>query len=74
MTELKDSICREVSAIHSDMLHSAVMGVVSRLICVLPCGGGHVEHLLLQELINGTYCCPPYCCVSGRQRPLPVIF
>ncbi|GFV39718.1 hypothetical protein TNCV_741481 [Trichonephila clavipes] len=28
------------------MLHSAVAGFVTRLECLLPCGGGHVEHIL----------------------------
>jgi hypothetical protein len=47
LSELKDAIRREVSCIHPDMLHSAVAGFVTRLQCVIPCGGGHVEHLLL---------------------------
>ncbi|GFX08427.1 hypothetical protein TNCV_3269161 [Trichonephila clavipes] len=29
------------------MLHSAVAGFVTRLECLLPCGGGHVEHILV---------------------------
>ncbi|GFW91085.1 hypothetical protein TNCV_1759591 [Trichonephila clavipes] len=29
------------------MLHSAVAGFVTRLECLLPCGGGHVEHILI---------------------------
>ncbi|GFX35719.1 hypothetical protein TNCV_745121 [Trichonephila clavipes] len=32
---------------HPDMLHSAVAGFVIRLECLLPCGGGHVEHILV---------------------------
>ncbi|GFV44846.1 hypothetical protein TNCV_563951 [Trichonephila clavipes] len=40
LAELKDWICREVLAIHSDMLHSAVKGVVSCLSCVGQCCGG----------------------------------
>ncbi|GFT29676.1 hypothetical protein TNCV_4891011 [Trichonephila clavipes] len=47
MSELKDAIRREVSSIHPDMLHSAVAGFVTRLECLLPCGGGHVEHILV---------------------------
>ncbi|GFW06490.1 DUF4817 domain-containing protein [Trichonephila clavipes] len=46
LLELKDAIRREVSSIHPDMLHSAVAGFVTRLECLLPCGGGHVEHIL----------------------------
>ncbi|GFX73465.1 uncharacterized protein TNCV_3402761 [Trichonephila clavipes] len=46
LSELKDAILREVSSIHPDMLHSAVAGFVTRLECLLPCGGGHVEHIL----------------------------
>ncbi|GFX50012.1 DUF4817 domain-containing protein [Trichonephila clavipes] len=47
LPELKDAIRREVSSIHPDMLHSAVAGFVTRLECLLPCGGGHVEHNIL---------------------------
>ncbi|GFX76201.1 uncharacterized protein TNCV_2145051 [Trichonephila clavipes] len=47
LSELKDVIHREVSSIHPDMLHSAVAGFVTRLECLLPCGGGHVEHILV---------------------------
>ncbi|GFV96496.1 uncharacterized protein TNCV_1999481 [Trichonephila clavipes] len=47
LPELKDVIRREVSSIHPDMLHSAVAGFVTRLECLLPCGGGHVEHILV---------------------------
>ncbi|GFX82163.1 uncharacterized protein TNCV_4398221 [Trichonephila clavipes] len=46
LSELKDAIRREVSSIHPDMLHSTVAGFVTRLECLLPCGGGHVEHIL----------------------------
>ncbi|GFW30038.1 hypothetical protein TNCV_1593561 [Trichonephila clavipes] len=45
LSELKDAIRREVSSIHPDVLHSAVAGFVTRLECLLPCGGGHVEHI-----------------------------
>ncbi|GFW66288.1 hypothetical protein TNCV_1711871 [Trichonephila clavipes] len=31
----------------ADILHSAVAGFVIRLECVIPCGGGYVEHILL---------------------------
>ncbi|GFX67522.1 uncharacterized protein TNCV_3932641 [Trichonephila clavipes] len=47
LSELKDAIRREVSYIHPDMLHSAVAGFVTRLKCLLPCGGGHGEHILV---------------------------
>ncbi|GFX28950.1 uncharacterized protein TNCV_3029931 [Trichonephila clavipes] len=47
LSELKDAIRREVSSIHPDMLHSAVAGFATRLKCLLPCGGGHVEHILV---------------------------
>ncbi|GFS52223.1 uncharacterized protein TNCV_4849631 [Trichonephila clavipes] len=47
LPEMKDAIRREVSSIHPDMLHSAVAGFVTRLECLLPCGGGHVEHILV---------------------------
>ncbi|GFU84889.1 uncharacterized protein TNCV_2128301 [Trichonephila clavipes] len=47
LPELKDAIRREVSSIHPDMLHSAVAGFVTRLECLLSCGGGHVEHILV---------------------------
>ncbi|GFV44193.1 DUF4817 domain-containing protein [Trichonephila clavipes] len=47
LSELKDVIRREVSSIHPDMLHSAVAGFVTCLECLLPCGGGHVEHFLV---------------------------
>ncbi|GFV69600.1 uncharacterized protein TNCV_4507151 [Trichonephila clavipes] len=47
LSELKDAIRREVSSIHPDMLHSAVAGFVTRLECLLPCDGGHVEHILV---------------------------
>ncbi|GFT57179.1 uncharacterized protein TNCV_1691931 [Trichonephila clavipes] len=46
-SELKDAIRREVSSIHPDVLLSAVAGFVTRLECLLPCGGGHVEHILV---------------------------
>lgn len=39
-----DSICHKVSATHSDMLHSAVSGILSRLNCVIECSGGRVSH------------------------------
>ncbi|GFT68477.1 uncharacterized protein TNCV_4307603 [Trichonephila clavipes] len=47
LSEMKDAMRREVSSIHPDMLHSAVTGFVTRLECLLPCGGGHVEHILV---------------------------
>ncbi|GFW55288.1 hypothetical protein TNCV_116741 [Trichonephila clavipes] len=42
LSEMKDAIRTEVSSIHPDVLHSAVDGFVTRLECLLPCGGGHV--------------------------------
>ncbi|GFU03973.1 uncharacterized protein TNCV_198581 [Trichonephila clavipes] len=47
LSELKYAIHREVSSLHPDMLHSAVAGFVIRLECLLSCGGGHVEHILV---------------------------
>ncbi|GFX73454.1 DUF4817 domain-containing protein [Trichonephila clavipes] len=47
LSELKDAIRREVSSIHPDMLNSSVAGFVTRLECLPPCGGGHVEHILV---------------------------
>ncbi|GFU14099.1 uncharacterized protein TNCV_2536481 [Trichonephila clavipes] len=47
LSVLKDVIRIEVSSIHPDMLHSTVAGFVTRLECLLPCGGGHVEHILV---------------------------
>ncbi|GFU14602.1 uncharacterized protein TNCV_2834831 [Trichonephila clavipes] len=47
LSELKDVARREVSSIHPDMLHSAVARFVTRLECLLPCGGVHVEHILV---------------------------
>ncbi|GBM71228.1 hypothetical protein AVEN_120612-1, partial [Araneus ventricosus] len=49
LVELKDAIRRTVGGIYADMLHSAAIGVVTRLICLTPCGGDHVEHLLLKN-------------------------
>ncbi|GBN75839.1 hypothetical protein AVEN_174188-1 [Araneus ventricosus] len=46
LSELKDTIRREVSYVHPDLLHSAVAGFVTRVLCVIPCGGD-VEHVLL---------------------------
>ncbi|GFV53387.1 DUF4817 domain-containing protein [Trichonephila clavipes] len=42
LSELKDAIRREVSSIHPNVLHSTVAGFVTRLECLLPCGGGQV--------------------------------
>ncbi|GFT24835.1 hypothetical protein TNCV_3021261 [Trichonephila clavipes] len=36
------------------MLHSTVAGFVTRLECLLPCGGGHVEHILVAA--NWSHC------------------
>ncbi|GFY01695.1 uncharacterized protein TNCV_2608781 [Trichonephila clavipes] len=47
LSKLKDVIRREVSSIHPNMLHSAVAELVTRLECLLPCGGGHVKHILV---------------------------
>ncbi|KFM65430.1 Hypothetical protein in type-1 retrotransposable element R1DM, partial [Stegodyphus mimosarum] len=47
LVELKNAIRLTVAAIDGDMLYSAVMGVVTSLTCLLPCGGGNAEHLLL---------------------------
>ncbi|GFT22827.1 retrovirus-related Pol polyprotein from transposon 412 [Trichonephila clavipes] len=48
LSELKDAIRRAVSSIHPDMLNSSVAGFVTRLKCLLPCDGGHVEHILVE--------------------------
>ena len=47
LVELKNAIHLTVAAIHGDMLHSAVMGLVTRLTCLLSCGGDNIEYLLL---------------------------
>ncbi|GFT70733.1 uncharacterized protein NPIL_129001 [Nephila pilipes] len=47
LSELNDAIRRELSCIQPDILHSAVAGFVTRLRCVISCGGGYVEHILL---------------------------
>ncbi|GFS83190.1 DUF4817 domain-containing protein [Trichonephila clavipes] len=47
LSELKDAIHREVSSVHPDMLQSAVAEFVTRLECLLPCGGVHLEHILV---------------------------
>ncbi|GFU36649.1 nucleic-acid-binding protein from transposon X-element [Trichonephila clavipes] len=41
------------------MLHSAVAGFVTRLECLLPCGGGHVEHILLVRKVRSPRSSPP---------------
>ena len=46
LSELKDTIRRELSCIEPDILHSAVAGFVTHLQCIIPCGCGHVEHIL----------------------------
>ncbi|GFU95036.1 uncharacterized protein TNCV_4138201 [Trichonephila clavipes] len=56
LSELKDAIRREVSSIHPDMLHSAVAGFVTRLKCLLPCGGGHVEHIFWCNKVVKVFC------------------
>ncbi|GFT74790.1 uncharacterized protein TNCV_2516841 [Trichonephila clavipes] len=67
LSELKDAIRREVSSIHSDMLHSAVAGFDTRLECLLPCGGGHVEHILMHFKLLA----PPI--ISREPPPLPSV-
>ena len=52
LVELKNAIQLTVDAIDGDMLHSTVMGVVTSLFCLLPCGGGSVEHLLLENKMH----------------------
>ncbi|KFM66509.1 hypothetical protein X975_13440, partial [Stegodyphus mimosarum] len=39
LVELKNAIRLTLAAIDGDFLHPAVMGVVTRLTCLLPCGG-----------------------------------
>ncbi|GFT35252.1 uncharacterized protein NPIL_138241 [Nephila pilipes] len=47
LLELKEAIHRELSCIQSDILHSAVARFVTRLQCLIPYDGGHVEPILL---------------------------
>ncbi|GFT14926.1 uncharacterized protein NPIL_330591 [Nephila pilipes] len=47
LSQLKDVIRGELSCIQPDILHSVVARFVTRLQCLIPCGGGHVEHVLL---------------------------
>ena len=46
LKELKDAIQLAFSGIEAEILHAAVIGVVTLHTCLLPCGGSHVEHLL----------------------------
>ncbi|GFT36179.1 uncharacterized protein TNCV_4778161 [Trichonephila clavipes] len=47
LSELKDAIRGEVSSIYPSMLNSSIAGFVTRLECLLPCCGGHMEHILV---------------------------
>ena len=47
LVELKNAIRLTVAGIDGDMLYSAVMDAVMPLTCLLSCGGGNVEHLIL---------------------------
>ncbi|GFT22383.1 hypothetical protein NPIL_462061 [Nephila pilipes] len=47
LSGLKYAIRRELSCIKPDILLSAVAVFATRLQCVIPYGGGHVEHILL---------------------------
>lgn len=44
LSEMKDTICRNVSCVHTVLLISAVAGFVTGQQCVIPCAGDHVEH------------------------------
>ncbi|GFS37033.1 hypothetical protein NPIL_435361 [Nephila pilipes] len=46
-SELKDAIRLDLPCIQPDILHSAVAGLMTRLQCVILCGVGHVEHIML---------------------------
>ncbi|GFW44005.1 DUF4817 domain-containing protein [Trichonephila clavipes] len=54
LSELKDAIRREVSSIHPDVLPSTIAGFVTRLECLLPCGGGHVVRQTAGEIARHT--------------------
>ncbi|GIY12024.1 hypothetical protein CDAR_449531 [Caerostris darwini] len=45
-----------VSGINVNMLPSAVIDIVARLACLIPCGGGHFEHLLFEINAISCYC------------------
>ncbi|GFT60733.1 uncharacterized protein NPIL_52261 [Nephila pilipes] len=47
LSELKDASHRKLSCIQPGILHSAVAGFVKRLQCIISCGGGQMEHVLL---------------------------
>ncbi|GFX75323.1 uncharacterized protein TNCV_3043451 [Trichonephila clavipes] len=74
LSELKDAIHREVSSIHPDMLHSAVAGFVTRLECLLPCGGGHVEHILVSSKKSNGSKHQPFHWNHAKSRRLPANF
>ncbi|GFW63731.1 HTH_Tnp_Tc3_2 domain-containing protein [Trichonephila clavipes] len=74
LLELKDAIRREVSSIHPDMLHSAVAGFVTRLECLLPCGGGHVEHILVRLRSRTNRRCAKHGSFNFRNRQTASIF
>ncbi|GIY31684.1 uncharacterized protein CDAR_382441 [Caerostris darwini] len=45
LAELKDVIRQSVGGINADMLHSVVIGGMTRLTCLILCSG-HIEYLL----------------------------
>ncbi|GFU18905.1 hypothetical protein NPIL_110001 [Nephila pilipes] len=47
LSELKDAIRLDLSCIQPDILLSAIARLMTRLQCVIPCGGGHEEHIML---------------------------
>ena len=47
LSKLKEEMCQEVLCVHPDLFHFAVEGFVTCQQCVIPYGGGHVEHLQL---------------------------
>ncbi|GIY90034.1 hypothetical protein CDAR_282561 [Caerostris darwini] len=46
-SELNNVIRWTVGGIDGDMLYSAVLGIMTSFTCLIPYGGGHIEHLLL---------------------------
>ncbi|GFT42831.1 hypothetical protein NPIL_658351 [Nephila pilipes] len=47
LSELNDAIRLDLSCIPPEILHSAVVGLMTHFQCVIPCGGGHVKHIML---------------------------
>lgn len=72
---LKDSICQEVSAIHSHMLHSAITGVLSCINCIIECSGAHIKYFFFIVKINeGTVLFSCSLCFGSSEPSIQVIF